>query len=104
MDSNLYGAFPVKRLRRPPALGLKAEGEKSGSQETRCWRAGGEWIRTLRPARDQPKWEPSRCRSTSDFQRHDEGLSASSSGGDQHSKLDKVTRLTSRSRHGREEF
>ena len=25
--------------------------------------AGGEWIRTLRPARDQPKWEPSRCRS-----------------------------------------
>jgi hypothetical protein len=66
--------------------------------------AGGEWIRTLRPARDQPKWEPSRCRSTSDFQRHDEGLSASSSGGDQHSKLDKVTRLTFRSRHGREEF
>jgi hypothetical protein len=29
--------------------------------------AGGGWIRTFRSARDHPRWEPSRCLSTSDL-------------------------------------
>jgi hypothetical protein len=67
------------------------------SSQTRRWRGVDSNF-------DPPRWEPSRCRSTSDFQRHGEAFRRVPPAAISIVNSTRSQGLTSRSRHGREEF